>query len=265
MAKKKPGLHKKVSSIFDGVKIPKSDDTGPGRPAEDNKIPAQDRQAQQQSGPAPQSVLFPGRAAETIRKAGIPKAGSVPLRRGRYKLSAPIPGVSDRNRKLKLAVVAILFIVLGLVLLPKLKSDPSGQKDSKALEAGIAINSIAKKEPDVEINWQMPKPYSSTVGDPMERGHRRSAETPVKIEQIVEEYIEEPFGPEAAVKEEYDDSDIVVKSILYSQKDSSAVIGEEFEIVYEGDTVLDATVIKINKDNVEFERDGRRFSKRLQN
>jgi len=53
------------------------------------------------------------------------------------------------------------------------------------------------------------------------------------------------------------DSDIVVKGILYSDKGSSVVINDE--ILTEGDIISEATIIKIEKDRVLFEKNGGKF------
>lgn len=46
-------------------------------------------------------------------------------------------------------------------------------------------------------------------------------------------------------------SDLAVKSILYKQNNPSAIVNNQ--IVHEGDKISGATIIKINKDSVEFE------------
>jgi uncharacterized membrane protein len=48
-----------------------------------------------------------------------------------------------------------------------------------------------------------------------------------------------------------------LKGILYSEDNSSAMVGNK--IVKEGDTIDGIKVIKINKDTVEFEKDGERY------
>jgi hypothetical protein len=54
---------------------------------------------------------------------------------------------------------------------------------------------------------------------------------------------------------------IIVRDIVYSKDKPSAVIGST--IVYEGDTIYDATIIKINRDSIEFEQDGKRWQQNL--
>jgi sRNA-binding protein len=87
-----------------------------------------------------------------------------------------------------------------------------------------------------KVNWQMPEPYPTTLRDPMQFGSITTN------------------GPETGK--------ITVKGIVYSKDNPSAVIADR--IVHEGDKVLDATVIKINKDSVEFEMNNERWTQKVQ-
>jgi hypothetical protein len=53
-----------------------------------------------------------------------------------------------------------------------------------------------------------------------------------------------------------------VKGIVHSPDNSCAVIGDQ--IVHEGDKILDAVVIKINKNSVEFEANGKKWTQKVQ-
>ena len=55
---------------------------------------------------------------------------------------------------------------------------------------------------------------------------------------------------------------LVVRGILFSRDNPSAVVGTE--VVHEGDKVLGATIVRINKDSVEFEKNGERWSQRVE-
>ena len=55
------------------------------------------------------------------------------------------------------------------------------------------------------------------------------------------------------------DVGIALRSILWAESGRSIVVGNE--ILYEGDTILGVTIKKINKDSVEFEKDGVGFLK----
>ena len=52
--------------------------------------------------------------------------------------------------------------------------------------------------------------------------------------------------------------DTTVNGILYSEDNPTALIGHQ--IVHEGDTVGDVSVIKVHKDKVEFTKNGRRWT-----
>jgi hypothetical protein len=54
--------------------------------------------------------------------------------------------------------------------------------------------------------------------------------------------------------------EVALKGILYSEDNSSALIGET--IVAEGDIIDGVKVVKINKDTVEFEKDGEKWTQR---
>ena len=54
----------------------------------------------------------------------------------------------------------------------------------------------------------------------------------------------------------------MLQGILYSEDDPTAVIGTQ--VVHEGEKILDVTIVKINKDKVEFERDGKRWTQEVQ-
>ena len=58
------------------------------------------------------------------------------------------------------------------------------------------------------------------------------------------------------------DGELAVRGILYSQDKPSAVIGNQ--IVHEGEKVSGATIQKINKDSVEFELDGKKWTQQIQ-
>jgi hypothetical protein len=53
----------------------------------------------------------------------------------------------------------------------------------------------------------------------------------------------------------------LIKGIVSSENGFGAMVGIEF--VREGDTIGDITIIKIDKDKVEFEKDGKRWTQGL--
>ena len=57
-------------------------------------------------------------------------------------------------------------------------------------------------------------------------------------------------------------SKLVVKGIVYSDDDPSAVVGNR--IVHEGDEIMGARVVKINRDSVVFEMDGKEWTQQVE-
>ena len=55
---------------------------------------------------------------------------------------------------------------------------------------------------------------------------------------------------------------LVVNGIIYSLENPSAVVANQ--IVYEGDKVLGAAIVKINRDSVEFEMNGNKWTQKVQ-
>ena len=89
-----------------------------------------------------------------------------------------------------------------------------------------------------EIDWQIPAPYPTTLRDPMQVASATTATAQI-----------EPGG-------------LIVRGIVYSEDNPSAVIGAK--IVHEGDEVSGVTVVKINKDNVEFKMNDKRWKQKVQ-
>jgi type II secretory pathway component PulC len=87
-----------------------------------------------------------------------------------------------------------------------------------------------------KIDWQIPTPYPATLRDPMQ------------------------FG--SATATQAGTGRLTVKGIVLSGDKSSAIIDNQ--IVREGEEILGATVVKINKDSVEFEKNGKSWKQRVQ-
>jgi len=103
-------------------------------------------------------------------------------------------------------------------------------KSSTNEVAGVTISAGS------EIDRQIPVSYPMMLRDPMQ------------------------FGPATATQGET--GKLIVKGIVYNEDNPSAVIGTQ--IVHEGDKVLGATVVKINKDSVEFEMNDKRWTQKVQ-
>ena len=250
--KKRPGLHKKISSIFEGVPLPQPGGLQPPPPASGGPVPEQAGER----GSIPQRPLPPPfqtlRASQASRpyesgwplpqpavsqpKADARAAGPSLWQKIKDKLLVPRPGVSGTRQKAMLVLVPILFVVLIFVAVSVFAPTRQAYKPPQGRLATAA-------GPDTKIDWELPPPYPVTLRDPM---------MPVPSATIPDK-----TGSEKAetVKPER----VIVKGILYSEDNPSAIIGTQ--IVHKGDKIAGAIIVKINKNNVEFEIDGKRETK----
>ncbi|MCK5173475.1 MAG: hypothetical protein KAR47_08790 [Planctomycetes bacterium] len=275
MDKRKAGLHRKVSSIFDGVPVQKGGDAaGPGENRPSQPAGSDDARLQ---GPGDVSGSGVGASRSDTHRATLAErlmghgGGNVPssqaaIARGagkkQFKLSGKIPGVSDAKRKIMITLLPILLIVLCAALYPTLY--PASDL-AKTITDLAGVDSVGPG-PMVAVNntvaWTVPPVYPEELRDPMDV---RTAETLAGANVNPEDIVGEGdvvVGDVGEDQEEVDvGKDIKIKSIYFSQKGKSIVVDEE--ILYEGDVFAGATILKINEADVEFERNGANFSRNL--
>jgi hypothetical protein len=150
----------------------------------------------------------------------------------RKKLVTARPGVDPRRQKAMTLLVPVLLIVF-IFVLTKVLAPPS--QTHGAANLGPTNVSAAS---DVEIDWEVPAPYSAALRDPMSvivsAGGQTDAATSV----------------------------LVVRGTVYGDDHPLAVVGTQ--VVREGDVVSGATVVKIDGDSVEFEMSGKRWTQKVQ-
>ena len=257
--KKKPGLHKRISSIFEGVPLPQPGSLQPphpgsgGPPAESTgeagnipqkPLPPPFQTTRIPLGPRQAGQLSP-QASAGQPKADAAKAAKPGLwQRIKDRLLIPKPGVSGTRQKVMLVLVPVLIVVLIFVIGPLLVTPKKTAKPVQAKPPTTTTIAAA----DTEIKWETPPPYLETLRDPMQPVE--SATVPVKTEPETKEV--EPVKPQNPV----------IKGILYSADKPAAIIGTQ--IVHAGDKISGATVIKINKGSVEFEVDGKKWEQNVE-
>jgi len=256
MGKRSAGLHKRVWAIFDGVPLPKDDGAEqafaaptPERP-DYERHPKRDKEREESSAPpkppAPshltpttpkprQAVQLPPKAAAAKQPAAAIKSSKqIPWQQKweqiSGKLFAPKQGVSNTRQKATVILVPVLFIVLIFVFSRVLST--SSHKIAQAQNFGPTGNVGGSNK----IDWQIPDPYPAALRDPMQFGSVATAQTGT--------------------------SGLIVKGIVYSKDNPSAVIGSQ--IVHEGDEVLGVTVIKINEKSIDFEMNGKKWTQKVQ-
>jgi len=295
----KAGLHKEISSIFKRVRIPQNDggQEPSGTPAlertdhSEPKPPA--TEPQKPEAPKPDQVTQslpkaapehtdhtePKPAATDPQKPKAPKAyqatQSLPtsisaqqpkadidgtgkevsqksaivtisnksfLQRIKNKLLTPKAGVSDTKQKTMAIMMPVLFIIL---LVFVFKGGVFGTKVPETEASGQdTAPSVATADSSNEIDWEIPAPYPTTLRDPMRLDPVEDAQTETETETETRTLAR-----------------LIVKGILYSEDEASAVIGNQ--IVHEGEKIQGVTVIRIGKDTVEFEMNGKIWTQKV--
>jgi len=265
--KNKAGLHKKVSSVFKGVPVPQNNGSqqpsGSHTPESAHGVPPKpapaDRQVSQsslikklnQSEDSPDQAaqkqtanVFPKPASTNrmpqsppitklpqpeeslVQAAKATQPESMPFieetsdglwQQIKDKLFTPKPGSSPTKQKAMVIMVPILAIIMIFAFRQILFKAPGKTKGAGIDETPVVV---ASADSGHEIDWKIPEPISVMTRDP------------IKL-------------PDQGV--------IIVRDIVYSHDRPSAVIGTK--ILYIGDKVNGATIIKINRDSIEFEKD----------
>jgi hypothetical protein len=158
----------------------------------------------------------------------------------KHRQKASIRSYAMRERtgggRQKLMVALIPILAIAMIFLLK---NPLGMRPT-AKGAGVQPNETARAViPDVEIAWTIPAPYKFGGRDPM-----RPVPPPV-----------EDKSQGTAVRPTETPVELTVTGILYSDDNPAAIV--DTQVVHEGQQVSGATVKKIDRDGVEFERNGR--------
>lgn len=271
--KKKTGLHKEISSIFDGVPVPENQGVsrphgGPGGPEpspggrNSPRPPVRGLQNPQiPSGPGSHQPFrrSPARSAA----AGRPKTGAAIravdqglLQQMTKRLFKRKPGVSAGRQIMMVFSVPILLVVF-VIMMSKLLGTPS-PKTTWSAEPKPAT---AAGQSETEIDWQMPEPYPATLRDPMQLTAEMTAQIEAEANAKTEGGTGQT-GPGATEPQAGKTGELTVKGILYSEDKPAAVIGAR--IAHVGDTIAGATIVKITKSSVEFEKDGKRWTQAIE-
>jgi len=258
MAEEKSGLQKEVSSIFnsvqseqDGQKNMESEANGQheGKISSETLVPSHLRpdEAEQHQEPdeAKPRGQQPKRENKESSKDKVKKAEAVQSHKKKVtknsglekmvkkisdKLLAPRPGVNPAKQKAMLVLIPILSVVLIVVFTQVLKTPSRGSNRTVKTNAGMSF-----LDESTQIDWRRPEVYPSTLRNPM---------------KIVTSGTEQQTG------------ELILKGILYSRENPSALFSNQ--IVNEGDKISGVTIVKINEDSVELEKDGKKWTQRVQ-
>ena len=238
--KSKAGLHKKISSIFDGVPIPGSVAANPSVPSDTAGLTG--RGGGEPAAPSPASAEGVSGSLPVVMDTGNPvhpesaapdrSAGTG--RKGLFKSLGGGAMGSGKRPTGKIALVGGLMIVLGLVLVMVLRQPTASKADQPPADPG-KNPIIAKKTADSPV-WSMPEQYPAGLRDPM-----------VLVDAS------KPVEGAPEVKQDL----FVIKGVVLGARGNTAIVGSE--IVSVGDRIQGAQVIRIDRGEVEFEKDGQRW------
>lgn len=244
----KAGLHKKISSIFDGVPLQHQ---GQNHSEDDAHLADSNvEQNQEQNTPAQAEQSLVNEPAKKLYKDTAEQQdktlaefdNGLKARCLRFyqslkeRLLPSEPGVNHTRQIASIILIPILSIVLVFVLVRIFGSNSAGKRrTTEVTESSNTTNSSHT------IDWKVPQPYSAQLRDPMSR--TASA-------------VQRPNGANNTTSDAWllSENQVVLMGIVYGEDKANAIVG--MQIVKEGDKMGDITVVKINKSSVEFERNG---------
>jgi hypothetical protein len=190
---------------------------------------------------------------EAPRKDNIPSAQSEMMaleektspglrQRINNKLFASESGAGSPRQKVMMVSIPILIIVLIFAFRQVLSTSPEKSKGATSEDDAPAV----KADSGSEIDWKIPEPLPEIMRDPAQFLGQNDT-TPIEVPDQPA-----PIDHTKLIK---------LGGIMYSQDKSSAIINGR--IVSVGDIVSGITVLKINKDSVEFELDDHKWTQKV--
>jgi len=252
------GLQKKVSSVFRDVPIPQNNraqkPSGDPAPDRTGNISPESVSPDQRTSQNP-LIKKLQQSEESFEEAAAAKQPEIkinPVRRTagqsfwqqiKGKLFAPKPGVSSTRQKAMVILVPVLSIAMIFALRQVLSTAPR-KIEGSAISNTPAV--VAAIDSDNEIDWQIPEPLPVLTRDPIKLPDQSDTQNDEQNDTTIKTKTTRIA---------------TIKDIVYSEDKPSAVIGNL--IVYIGDKVNGATIVKINRDSVEFEKDGERLIRKI--
>jgi hypothetical protein len=204
----------------------------------DHHEPRGEAEAQGEIRPLWQSTEDDVPAAPRAGKVAVPTGGPSPSKAGR---KPPIRPATLRERsgagrqKAMVALIPVLVISLVVVLRHSLGLQPTVKAAAPPAKVAPPVAT------DLQIEWKVPSLYEPDGRDPM---RLMSPATAVNSVGTASQPTEPPV-------------DLVVTGILLSEDKPAAIV--DTQVVHEGQQIAGATVEKIDRDGIQFERNGRRW------
>ena len=262
---RKSGLHKQISSIFDGVPVPNknlpeamdasedmlSDGQEPNEhltPTEPASVPQDTRPSLVKRMSADPSTCASSPAIAVGRPMPLPKSSAMAVKTGPgfssqiRKTVFGSKGSLDPRQKKMAGLVGILSLVFGVVMFVSL----GGVGQSKATagtdpsQDSVIQNQETKK---AAKDWTSPQTLPANLRDATQPVFKQTNATDDGLANT-------------------GSGDLVVKGIVFSKNKPSAIINNE--ILTEGESINGATIVKITKDAVEFKANDKQWTQQVQ-
>ncbi|MEN6307432.1 MAG: hypothetical protein ABFD91_06715 [Anaerohalosphaeraceae bacterium] len=240
---KKAGLQKKIAFIFDGEEVQGRKNVPLGNPSLSHEASAAAPRTTS-AGPELQHSTGYGLrpTAPSMRPQPVPRknpmgANTLTLRKaaGLIKHRAFGSKVDKRQKKMTVLVALLTLVFFGVIYFA-LGTEPSqASAATQNTDSGQKPNPTAAGK--LTVSWGIPKAYSP-VRDPMLFPSKQNPEGSLAL------------------------GGLVVKGIVYTPQKPTAIISGQ--VVAEGETISGIVVRKIEKDIVEFEKDGKRWKQQVE-
>ncbi|MDD5459791.1 MAG: hypothetical protein PHF37_10415 [Phycisphaerae bacterium] len=255
MAKRRSGLHKEISSIFDGIPHPaKERGEGTFAPSENPRsasnrksfipdLPRADVPLEQKSRQTPPKAA-PPRPIQPAR----PKQTSSGENGDFLKFLQPIvtkifvakEGVDPKKHIIKIIAVPLLFVVFIVMFANALNLGGSDSPAVQGSQATVNMAATGLRLTPIAIKWKIPEVYSATLLDPMQMQRSRQADVDTQSNYVLQ-----------------------VTAIVISEEKRLALL-RTGQIVKEGEEINGIKFIKVNKDSVELEQDGKKWIQKVE-
>jgi len=267
--KRSPGLHKEVSTIFDGVPLPNGEKASSASPSDQQSHGVGSPTAAQAiAGISTHPPVTPAapKAPAFSRPFGPERARGVvkPISRRTDFMNRLLAKVvsSDldqsvaRRQKLMALLIPVLAVILVLVFV-KMLGVPARTDAGVKRKAQQAGETEPEATSNKDVDWELPAVIPQTVRDPMKSDSLEPTDVAIGDSPETAEVTAADMDKERAEKLK----NLQLTGILYSKDRPAAIV--DTRIVHEGDTVFGAKVVRINPDSIELELDGRKWTQQL--
>lgn len=250
---RKSGLHKQISSIFEGAPAP--DNTVDNSRSVMRRIADDDASAQPTAVPSvavstprggsfhPDRVVPRPKPAPKVQMAEASALLKKNTRSAAKKKTADTPSAKSRQKMMTVLVGVLSLVFVGVMVV---SFGGIGQTNPvPAQTAAPAASPKTESRCDPE-SWVFPEPLPAQMRNPLVIPKPIPVATPEDAEAV-----EVALIPQLSVR-----------GIVYSDKKPSAIIDDT--IVLEGQSVNGVKVVKVTRDAVEFEKDGKRWTQGVQ-